>query len=865
MMNMIDQIKTHPILLCVVRDKETGELDKQQIAFFKNDFKDFFKNYPELELVKKPDGSAAKPFSIHYFPHLTVERCQELRTYVKTNREKILKTKQGIINKLKEMYEILSPDICSTESMDTTVIQQLDVDHESVLGHPFLQKIMLKNPPYYLSSRYKLPKIFVKVRNMPPDIQNRLTHTNENGKSVLELLCGQNSYRDMTTPIENIENPIPEIEFDELIQEFPDMGGINRPPPKEGFKAEPSLGGLMPLPSSTELLDCVLDNLDPDRAIEYKKWFAIMCAIYNCFDDKEVACKKAQEWSKKSPKYDETKWKTYGKDRQMFLRLYNSRGGFHTLRYYLKQDNPELYKQIFPTKASTLETNPYISRLEKHMIFKFSQKTVADLFASMPISKNYVFCGQFYEFNGVLYKPETSLSHRIYEMIEPILSNFLFDLEKEDKEDKAIYALLHKYVKEIGQRSFLNGVKKLLQYHLQDDEFVNRLDTDLNLLAFEDCVYDLTIRDFRPTTPKDCISKSVGYNRPKLNPTIRKELEDCFHSLFDEKDVYDYMRALNATCLFRGNANSLFPIWTGRGSNGKSTFMNLKQKALGMYSYTLPVSTLTSEVKNHGTSDFPKIRGCRHVRVDEPKKTSRILSNTIKVMTGGDPMTCRGMFKESITFTVSAVFELLSNAMPLMDSYDYAVGRRLAPIPYIKQFLNETTKEVYNENNKNHRYRDDDLKTKLESKEYYQQYILMMIDDYVEFFKDKEVMPTTPLTIKKTAIEYEEDNTESQDISGWFYSTYEFVSEDEYNNDVKGCRKNYGKTMKQMLGLYKQDTSDRGMDDREFQLAFKELEGYDKVITFKRSSTHYLIKWKQHEEEESNQHTPPSSSTILPL
>lgn len=865
MATTIAEIKTYPVLLSVVRDISTGELDKQQIPFFKNDFKEFYKKYPILENVKKPDGTEAKPFSIHHFAHLTLEMCKDLRTYVQTNRNKILKTKEGIIKKLKEMYEFLSPDLLSTESMDTSEIQQLDVDREAILNHPFLQKIMLKNPPYYLSSRYKLPKIFVKIRNMPPNHLNRLTHKNENGESVLELLCGQNSYRDMMTPIENTDNPIPEIEFEELIQHFPDMYDKHDKHDKHDKDDDvlPKMKEVetkqVNLPPSTEIVDFILENLNPERAKDYKKWFAVLCAIYNCFDDKEVACKKAQEWSKKSPKYSEAKWAKYGKDREMFLRLYNSRNAFHTLRFYLKQDNPELYKQIFPATASTLETNPYISKLEKNMIFKFSQKTVADLFASMPIAKNYVYCNEFYEFNGVLYEKETSLTHRIYEMIEPILTNFVCDLEKEEKEDKAIYKNVNKYIKDLGQRTFLNGVKKLLEYHLQDNNFNDRLDTDLNLLAFDDCVYDLTIKDFRPSTPNDYVSKSVGYNRPKLNPTIRKELEDCFHSLFDEKEVYDYMRALNATCLFRGNVNSLFPIWTGRGSNGKSTFMNLKQKALGKYSYTLPVSTLTSEVKNHGTSDFPKIRGCRHVRVDEPKKTSRILSNTIKVMTGGDPITCRGMFKESITFTVSAVFELLSNAMPLMDSYDFAVGRRLAPIPYTKQFLNETTKEVYDKNNKNHRYRDDNLKAKLETPEYYQQYILMMLDDYLEFFKDNEVMPTAPSVIKNTALQYEEDNTESQDISGWFHSTFEFVSQEEYEKDEKNCRKKYGKTMKQLLCDYRRDTKDH-MDEREFQISFRELDGFDKVIKYKNSVMCYLIKFKEDE-----QHTASLLSTTLPL
>lgn len=870
MATTISQIKTHPVILSVVQDLATKELDKQQIPFFKNDFEEFFTKYPTLQQVKKPDGKIAHPFSIHHFPHLTLEMCRELRAYVEQHRERILSTKSSIMKEMKGMYEFLTPDILSTESMDTTEIQQFDIDHEEALEYPFIKKIMLKNPPYYNSLRYGFPKIPVKVRNMPPHHQNRLTHKNANGDCALELLCGQNSYRDTSTPIFNMQNEIPEIDYEELIAEFPQMRCRNLD--ETMAKGEPTQSQTpktpIVLPPSNEIVPYILDHLDTTRANDYKKWFAVLCSIYNCFEDKEEACKVAQTWSKKSSKYSDAKWTGYGKDRQMFLRLYDSRNGFHTLRYYLKQDNIEIYKEIFRTKASTIEANPYISRLEKNMIFKFSEKTVADLFAHLPISKNYIFCDEFFEFNGVLYQPELSLGHRIYEMIEPILTNYLCDLEKDDKDDKKIYKDLQKYVKDIGKTSFLNGVKKQLKYYLKDKDFKNKLDTNLNVLAFDDCVYDLSIQNFRLSTPQDLISKSVGYNRPKSNLEIRKELQQFFKSMFEEQDVYDYMRALNACCLFRGNVNNLFPIWTGRGSNGKSSFMNLKQRALGGYSITLPVSVLTTTVKNHATSDLPMTRGCRHVRCDEPTAKIRIQSNTIKVMTGGDPITCRGLYKESITFTVSAVFELLSNAMPLMDCYDYAVGRRLAPIPYTKQFLNSQTKEPYDASNKNHRFRDETLKDKLEMEAYYKEYLLMMLDDYLEFFVKKEVMPTAPPSIVNTALQYEEDNTESQDISGWFHSTYAFVEKEEYEKDILNCRKRYGKSMRQILVDYRRDTKDSNMDDRQFQLAFRELEGYQNALKYKNSVIYYLVKSKGYEEEEHQ--TQPSyhmqtSSKTVPL
>lgn len=880
----ISNIKAYPVIVCIVQEKDTNELDKQVIPFFKNDIAEFYKKYPQLENVKKPNGEVAKPFSAHHFPYLTIEMCRELREFVDRNRHKILSTKQGILHKIQEMYDILTDDLLSMEAMDTTIIPQLDVDDGEILSHPFFQDLMSKNPPYFDSVRKKLPKICVKIKNMPPNHQNRITHNNSNGESQFEILCGQISFRDRTTPFHNINNPIPEIDYNEMVRLFPDMvssttfgrleENMDRNEETESTTTTTSttttrttetFHDCVDLPPSTQIVDFVLEHLDPSRCNDYKKWFAVLCAIYNCFDDKEVACQKAQEWSKKSAKYNEKNWSRYGKDRQMFMRLYNSRNAFHTLRFYLKQDNYEIYKRIFPPKTS-IEKNVYVSRHEKNMIYKFSEKTVADMFASLPISKNYVFCEEFYEFDGILYRKENSLSHRIYEMIEPILSNHLFDLEKDDKDDKKIYKDLQKYIKDIGKTSFLNGVKKQLRYFLEDKEFKNKLDTNLNLLAFNDCVFDLTIKEFRPTTPNDYISRSVGYNRPVSNAVIRKELETFLRNIFPDKDVYNYMRALNASCLFRGNVNNLFPIWTGRGSNGKSSFMGLKQKALGEYSLTLPISVLTTVMKNHATSDLPLTRGCRHVRFDEPTTKIRILGNVIKVLTGGDPITCRGLYKESITMVMTGVCELLSNAMPLMDCYDYAIGRRLSPIPFTKQFLNAHTKLPYDENNPNHRLRDEKLREKLEMPLYYQEYMLMMLEDYLEFFSENEILPKVPPSIQSCAIEYEEDNNDTQDISGWFHSTYRFLSQEEYDKNKEEAKKKYGKNIKSLWTEYRRDTKDTTIDEREFQLAFRELEGFEKVIKHKKSVMYYMLKYKHEDEVLENSYVQVFSTTnTVPL
>jgi len=49
---------------------------------------------------------------------------------------------------------------------------------------------------------------------------------------------------------------------------------------------------------------------------------------------------------------------------------------------------------------------------------------------------------------------------------------------------------------------------------VQDPEFEAMLDTDVNLLGFDDGIYDLSVGKFRAGNPCDHLTKSVGYKYP---------------------------------------------------------------------------------------------------------------------------------------------------------------------------------------------------------------------------------------------------------------------------------------------------------------------------------------------------------------
>jgi hypothetical protein len=65
----------------------------------------------------------------------------------------------------------------------------------------------------------------------------------------------------------------------------------------------------------------------------------------------------------------------------------------------------------------------------------------------------------------------------------------------------------------------------------------------LYLIAFNNCLYDLSIKDFRDIQPTDYICKTTGYAIKKTSdPIIRNELENILAQIFNDKKNIDYYK-----------------------------------------------------------------------------------------------------------------------------------------------------------------------------------------------------------------------------------------------------------------------------------------------------------------------------------
>ena len=109
-----------------------------------------------------------------------------------------------------------------------------------------------------------------------------------------------------------------------------------------------------------------------------------------------------------------------------------------------------------------------------------------------------------------------------------------------------------------------------------------------------------------------------------------------------------------ASALTGNNLNQTFNIYTGAGSNGKSMFVKLMEKALGDLKGTVPISLITQKRQGIGasSSEVACLKGLRYACMNEPSKGDKINEGGIlKEITGGDPIQARQLYSESIIFT----------------------------------------------------------------------------------------------------------------------------------------------------------------------------------------------------------------------
>ena len=552
---------------------------------------------------------------------------------------------------------------------------------------------------------YKLTYIFNK------DIE-RLPHPPNIDTKMIYLIS-------MHSTAPNVPLKISEDQWNEIYQEMEQKeDSINRQRQK----------------NKERLAQCMLDNphfkryierlvkiINPRRAYDYNDWIRIGWALYNTsenlfdvWDDFSArgvgkynysAC--LQEWQKMNTRHED---------------------GVHigTICHFARQDNEEEYLKI------TKEYNDY--RIEKHIDNEFEHFHVAQvlviLYKDYFVSLDNKGDGWFH-FKDHRWREDAggrSLQLKIPTEIWEIYTDYWNKKEYVDMSEEEIDKARKAKKREIKQLKNVNYQKNILKQaclYFYVDDFQSKLDTNDYLLGFENGIYDLKRGEFRPGQPTDLISMSVGYDYQKFNRQSQQlnEVQEFIHDLFIMKpELVDYVLTFFASCLEGGNAKETFHIFIGSGGNGKSKLLDLMKKVFGKYYRTSNTTMITQKRGSsaNASEDLVALKGIRLGVFHEPEKSDKINTGFMKLISGGDDISARGLYKSEVNFKLSASFVLASNIEPRLESNDGGIVRRLRVVPFDTKFV-----ENPNRRKKFELPRDNELSRKLESWKEAMMYLLL--------------------------------------------------------------------------------------------------------------------------------------------
>jgi putative DNA primase/helicase len=211
-----------------------------------------------------------------------------------------------------------------------------------------------------------------------------------------------------------------------------------------------------------------------------------------------------------------------------------------------------------------------------------------------------------------------------------------------------------------------------------------RLDREPLLLTVNNGTIDLRTGELRAHRPEDWITKFAGV---EYDPDATDSVWGAFlaRTTGGDGDLASFLqRAVGYTITGSTAEHKLF-FAHGPGATGKTTFLEAVKGTLGEYAATSDFETFLKRRGDAGVrNDIARLEGLRlvvSVEVDEGKQFAEGL---LKLISGGDTVTARYLYREAFEFQPQFKLWLAANHRPRVNADDGAMWRRIIQVPFVE-------------------------------------------------------------------------------------------------------------------------------------------------------------------------------------
>lgn len=313
-----------------------------------------------------------------------------------------------------------------------------------------------------------------------------------------------------------------------------------------------------------------------------------------------------------------------------------------------------------------------------------------------------------------------------------------------------------KTTKNITKYKYLENVYKYLKVYINDDKFIEELNHKYkHLLPIKNgLVIDLKTKltserneehYFSYECPVELTSEKTSYFSNFINSIM-----------LDDKEHILYLQKILGYCLTGSIQSRCFFIWHGKGKNGKSMILLLMKAILeNQYKQVMKQVFIMNKNSSNGVEAL-EIKDCRMAILTETNDKEALNEGLIKNITGGDPMTARGLYKDPITFQPQCKIIICTNNKPNFNANDEANVDRLKFLPFKARFVDNPKK------NSNERQVILDI-DKILIKDNLNEFFSWCIEGAFNYFKNPNFTP--PADIKDEEDEY---IMEQASVKYWF-------------------------------------------------------------------------------------------------
>jgi len=212
-------------------------------------------------------------------------------------------------------------------------------------------------------------------------------------------------------------------------------------------------------------------------------------------------------------------------------------------------------------------------------------------------------------------------------------------------------------------------------------------DSEASTLNTPGGLVDLLTGDIRPTLHTDYVTRITAVAPlDKPCPAWDQFLQSVFEN---DNDVIDFIQAMLGYCLTGSNREQKLFFFHGKGSNGKSTLLDLVEWLMGVYSLKLPASVLMQTKLSSHPTELAQLQGRRLASSSEIEDGQYWAESRIKELTGDEMLSARFMRQDFFQFRQTQKHIICGNYRPRLKGGDSAMQRRMVLVPFSASFTGQ--------------------------------------------------------------------------------------------------------------------------------------------------------------------------------